>query len=79
MKLAFKVGDKVKVLRGKYIGKEAVIQFIDKRSNRCRLDGLKKIKVKTKKDSKELHGTFHITSLQVIKAEAPAAAEGQSA
>ena len=66
MKLAFKIGDKVKVLRGKLAGKEAVVQFIDKRSKRVRLEGLKKIK-STKKGGKELHGTFHINSLSVIK------------
>lgn len=71
MKLAIKIGDKVKVLRGKSAGKEAVVQFIDKRSKRVRLEGLKKVKA-SKKGGKELHGTFHINSLLVIKPEVKA-------
>lgn len=74
MKLQAKVGDRARVLQGKFRGKEAVIQFIDRKTGRVRLEGLKISKSKLKGGkSKELHGTLHISSLSVIKPEAPAA------
>lgn len=72
MKLAFKVGDKVKVTKGKLVGKEAAVVSLDKKNKRVKLDGLKVAKIKTKKgESKELHGSFHFASVAVIKAEPP--------
>lgn len=72
MKLAIKPGDKVRVIKGKLAGKEASIIAIDKKAKRVRLEGLKKKKVKTKKGKeKELHGTFHVSSLRIIKPEPP--------
>ena len=78
MKLTIKIGDKVKVTTGKFAGKEDVVSFIDKKTQRVRLTNLKKQKIKTKKGAAvELHGTFHVTSLAAIKAatEATPAAE----
>lgn len=66
MKIGLNVGDKVKVLVGKFAGKEDVVTFIDKRTKRVRLEKLKKLKTKGK-GGKELHGTFHLTSLSVLK------------
>lgn len=78
MKLEIKVGDKVKVTQGKFEGKESKVVFIDKKNLRFRLDGLKVIKSKSKKGAgKDLHGTFHLSSLQLIKPEQPT--EAQSA
>jgi len=72
MKLDIKIGDKVQVNQGKFAGKEAKILFLDKKNKRARLEGLKKHKVKTKKgDSKDLHGTFHFSSLTLVKPEQP--------
>lgn len=81
MKIALKVGDKVRVLAGKFTGKEDVVSFIDKKNGRVRLETLKKQKVKTKKGTKDLHGTFHLTSLKSLKAatETVAAATEQPA
>lgn len=74
MKLEIRSGDKVQVIKGKFSGKEAKVLFIDKKTGRSRLEGLKKIQVKTKKgESKELHGTFHLTSLKLLKQEPPKA------
>ena len=69
MKLAIKTGDKVKVTCGKNAGKEAVVEFIDKRSNRVRLEGLKKNKASKKGSGKDLHGTYHVSNLVLIKPE----------
>jgi len=75
MKLGIKIGDKVVVTTGKLAGKEAAIVFIDKKNKRVRLEGLKVIKAKTKKGTKDLHGTFHLSSLKALaKPEATAAA-----
>jgi ribosomal protein L24 len=74
MKIELKVGDKVKVNVGKFAGKEDTVQFIDKKSKRVRLESLKKQKVKTKKGQKDLHGTFALANLTVLKAEAAAEA-----
>ena len=75
MKIELKIGDKVTVLNGKFAGKEASILFIDKKTKRVRLDGLKKQTIKTKKGSaKELHGTFgmaNVKAKQVEKKEEP--------
>ena len=74
MKLQGKIGDKAKVLTGKFKGKEAAILFIDRKSGRVRLEGLKISKSKLKGGkTKELHGTLHISSLSIIRPEAPAA------
>ncbi|MBF0106170.1 MAG: 50S ribosomal protein L24 [Deltaproteobacteria bacterium] len=74
MKLEIKTGDKVHVLKGKFFGKEAVVLSVDKKTNRYKLDGLKNKKVQTKKGSSvELHGTFHVSNLKVVKPEAPKA------
>lgn len=78
MKLLFKLGDKAKVTKGKLAGKVAPIAFIDKKNKRVRLEGLKQAQIKTKKgEAKTIHGTFHISSLEIIKTEkvADAAAE----
>lgn len=72
MKLAIKFGDKVRVLTGKFCGKEDTVAFIDKKSNRVRLTGLKKSK--GKKGGKENHGTFHVRSIKVLSKPAPATA-----
>lgn len=66
MKLALKVGDQVQVTKGKFAGKEDTITAIDKKSNRVRLEKLKKSKAK--KGGKENHGTFHVLSLKPVKA-----------
>lgn len=72
MKLQVKIGDKALILTGKCKGKEAKILFVDKKSGRVRLEGVKILKSKLKGGkSKELHGSLHISSLQVIKPEAP--------
>lgn len=72
MKLEIKQGTKVQVLTGKFAGKEASVLFVDKKTKRVKLDGLKKHKVKTKKgESKELHGTFNYSHLKLIKSEEP--------
>jgi ribosomal protein L24 len=74
MKLAIKVGDKVQVVVGKLAGKEAAIIFIDKKNNRVRLEGLKVVKAaKGKKGGKDLHGTFHVSSLKALPKPAAAA------
>lgn len=70
MKIELNVGDKVKVLVGKFAGKEDTVDFIDKKSKRVRLTNLKKQKVKLKKGEKQLHGTFHLGSLLVLKPQA---------
>jgi len=79
MKLGLKTGDTVEIIKGKYTGKKSKIVKIDKQRERVVLDGLKKSKVKTKKnETKELHGSFHVTSLKLfkeVKAAAPAAEE----
>lgn len=67
MKLGLKVGDKAKVLKGKYKGKEANVVAIDKKTARVRLAGIKV--EKGKKDATE--GTFHRKTLELVKAEAP--------
>lgn len=73
MKMPLKVGDKVKVLLGKYAGKEDKVAFIDKKNLRVRLEKLKKEKIKTKKgEAKELHGTFYLRNLELVKEEKPA-------
>lgn len=70
MKIELKLGDKVEILNGKFAGKEAQVLFIDKKTLRVRLDGLKKQTIKTKKgETKELHGTFSLTNLKIKKAE----------
>lgn len=66
MKLAIKVGDKVQVITGKFAGKEDTVAAIDKKSNRVRLNALKKSKAT--KGGKQNHGTFHVLSLKVLKA-----------
>lgn len=75
MKLTMKVGDKVKVLKGKLAGKEANVVAIDKKNHRVKLAGLKVSKQKNKNGkSVDLHGSFHITSLASLNkpvAEAP--------
>lgn len=79
MKLDIKVGDKVLVLKGKDAGKEANVVAVDKRSYRYRLEGLKVQTVKSKKGaSRDLHGTYHLSSIKKVIVEAPAqeAAEG---
>jgi ribosomal protein L24 len=64
MKLTMKVGDKVKVLKGKLVGKEANVVAIDKKNYRVKLAGLKVSKQKSKSGkSVDLHGSFHVTSL----------------
>lgn len=86
MKLTMKVGDKVKVLKGKLAGKEANVVAIDKKNYRVKLEGLKVSKQKSKKGkASELHGSFHITSLATLakpaaqdKAEASAPAEAKA-
>jgi ribosomal protein L24 len=78
MKFSYKVGDKVQVTVGKHAGKEAAISSIDKKAKRLQLDGLKKQKIKTKKGaSKELHGTFHVSSVKAIAAPAAEASAEQ--
>lgn len=76
MKLTMKVGDKVKVLKGKLAGKEANVVAIDKKNNRVKLAGLKVSKQKNKSGkSVDLHGSFHIASLASLNkpvAEVPA-------
>lgn len=84
MKLGIKIGDKAKVIKGKFAGKEADVLFIDKKNLRVRLNGLKKLSLKTKKGDKEVHGTFHLSSLQIQKPvaateTAPAAGNAQPA
>lgn len=74
MKLAIKIGDKATVLTGKFAGKQAEVTAIDKRNLRVQLAGLKKQTVKTKKGNKDLHGTFHVTSLKIEQKPAEAAA-----
>ena len=63
MKLGIKVGDKVKVLTGKFAGKEDTVSSVDKKRNRIRLSNLKKSKAK---DGKQNHGTFHVLSLKPV-------------
>jgi len=70
MKLAIKIGDKVQVTKGTSYGKEAKVVEIDKKNNRYKLDSLKKSKSKGK-GGKELHGSFHVASLRLLKAEPP--------
>ncbi len=71
MKLNFKIGSDAKVIVGKYAGKQAKVVAIDKRSNRVRLDGLKVVKAGGKKGGKkDLHGTFHVSSLVLVTAVA---------
>lgn len=65
MSLGLKMGDKVRVLKGKFKGQEDVVFAIDKKNKRIHLAKLKK----TKADKKELHGTFHLSSLFVIRPE----------
>ena len=67
MKIGLNVGDKVKVLVGKFSGKEDKVIFIDKKTKRVRLEKLKKLKSKGKKGGKDLHGTFHLASLVSLK------------
>jgi len=67
MKYSIKIGDKVKITKGKFSGKEDKVLEIDKKNNRIKLEKLKKDKVKTKKGDKELHGTFHISSVAALK------------
>lgn len=75
MKIEVQVGDKVRVTKGKLAGKEDTVIFIDKKNARVRLSTLKKGKTKGK-GAKEIHGTFGVASLLIIKKpEAPAAAE----
>ena len=71
MKLGIKIGDKAKVLTGKHKGQEATVAGFDKKTARVRLTGLKV----SKSGKKELHGSFHRKSIEVVKVEAPAAAE----
>lgn len=71
MKSTLKIGDKVVVTKGKYLGKEDKILACDKKNNRIRLEVLKKQPVKTKKGAKEIHGTFHVSSLKLIAPEKP--------
>lgn len=67
MKLTMKVGDKVKVLKGKLAGKEANVVAIDKKNYRVKLAGLKVSKQKSKKGkASDLHGSFHVTSLVAL-------------
>jgi ribosomal protein L24 len=68
MKSGFKIGDEVKVTVGKFAGKEDVVEFIDKKTKRVRLKGLKKFKDKGKK---EHHGTFAVSSLLSLRPSAP--------
>lgn len=79
MKLEIKVGSKVKVTQGKFAGKDSKVIFIDKKNLRFRLDGLKVIKSKGKKGGKDLHGTFHLSSLSLIKPEQPTEASAETA
>ena len=79
MKIELNVGDKVKVLVGKFAGKEDTVTFIDKKHKRVRLEKLKKQKAIGKKGSKDLHGTFALASLTALKPKNEvAAAEGAS-
>lgn len=75
MKFDIKVGNKVAVTKGKFSGKEAVVTAVDKKNKRIQLDSLKKSKSK----SKELHGTFHYSSLRLITPPAPKAEEAPAA
>lgn len=68
MKLGVTIGDKALVLTGKFKGKTANVVAIDKKTARVRLEGLKI----SKAGDKKLHGTFHRTSLQIIKPEVKA-------
>lgn len=67
MKLGMKIGDTVEVVKGKFAGQKSKITKLDKRSGRVVLEKLKKEKTK----AKELHGSFHASSLQLVKVEAP--------
>lgn len=75
MKFDIKVGNKVAVTKGKFTGKEAVVTAVDKKNKRIQLDSLKKIK----SDKKELHGTFHYSSLRLLTPPAPKAEEAPPA
>lgn len=78
MKIELNVGDKVKVLVGKFAGKEDTVAFIDKKTKRVRLEKLKKQKSKGK-GGKELHGTFHLANLSIQKPQAPTGETEQKA
>lgn len=70
MKIEINVGDKVKVLKGKAQGTEAVVVELDKKNKRAKLEGVKTFKVKTKKgDSKDVHGTYALANLAIVKEE----------
>lgn len=71
MKFDIKVGNKVAVTKGKFFGKEAVVTAVDKKNKRIQLDSLKKSKSK----AKDLHGTFHYSSLRLLNPPAPKAEE----
>lgn len=73
MKLNVKIGDKGKVMVGKSRGLQGAVVFIDKKSKRVRLAGVKVFKSKGKKGPQDLHGTFHLSSLKIESTpEAPA-------
>ncbi|EKD50427.1 MAG: hypothetical protein ACD_62C00544G0009 [uncultured bacterium] len=67
MKLGIKIGDVVEVIKGKFSGQKSKIVSIDKKNDRVVLENLKKQKTKTK----SLHGSFHVLSLKLVKAEQP--------
>lgn len=75
MKFDIKVGNKVAVTKGKFAGKEALVTKIDKKNKRIQLDSLKKSQSK----KKELHGTFHYSSLRLLTPPAPKAEEAPAA
>lgn len=75
MKFDIKVGTKVAVTKGKFAGKEAVVTAVDKKNKRIQLDKLKKSKSK----NKELHGTFHYSSLRLVNPPAPKVEEAPAA
>lgn len=80
MKIEINVGDKVKVLKGKAQGTEAVVVELDKKNKRAKLEGVKTFKVKTKKgDSKEVHGTYALANLEKVKEEPKAEEPTQEA
>lgn len=72
MKTPLKTGDQAKVLVGKFSGKTAQVIGVDSKAKRVRLEGLKVLEISNKKgQKKQLHGTFHLSSLQVIRPEPP--------
>lgn len=80
MKFEIKEGSKVKVVAGKHAGTEAAVIAVDTKNKRIKLDGVKVKKVKTKKgEQKELHGTFHVSSLQLVKEEPKTEAPAEEA